>query len=597
MTNSIGKAGDPRRRPLPPASVADTLRSMKPTFKALLMSTSLLGVTAPLIAQGGDRITGQAFASRSEVIATHGMAATSQPLATQVALDILKAGGNAVDAAIAANAVLGLVEPVGNGIGGDLFAIVWDAESERLYGLNASGRSPQSLSLDWFAQNGHDSIPAYGTLPVSVPGCVDGWFELHDKFGTLDMAAILQPAIDYANQGFPVSELIAYYWNLSVPRLGQFDGFLEQFTNDGRAPAKGEIWKNPNLANTLQAIAEGGREAFYDGEIAQTIADYMAEQGGFLSAADLAAHRSEWVDPVSSNYRGYDVWELPPNTQGVAALQILNILEGFDFSQIPFGSPEHVHLFTEAKKLAFEDRARYYADPDFADIPLAELLSKARANQQRKRIDPDKAARAYPPDDDKLQRGDTIYLTTADAAGNMVSLIQSNYRGMGSGMTPPGLGFILQNRGELFSLNPDHANVYAPGKRPFHTIIPAFITKDGQPWVSFGLMGGGMQPQGHAQIVMNLIDFGMNLQEAGDAPRIYHDGSSQPTGERMSDGGRVYLESGFGYATVRALMGKRHRIGHARGPFGGYQAILRDSETGVYFGASEMRKDGQAAGY
>ena len=571
---------------------------MKISLKTLFMSASLLGSTAtPLVTHGGDRITGEPFASRSEVIATQGMAATSQPLATQVALNILKAGGNAVDAAIAANAVLGLVEPVGNGIGGDLFALVWDAKSQRLHGLNASGRSPQSLSLNWFSDNGHSSIPAYGPLPVSVPGTVDGWFELHEKFGQLPMTAILQPTIDYANQGFPVTELIAYYWDRSVPRLGKYDGFIEQFTKAGKAPAKGEIWRNPNLANTLKAIASGGRDAFYAGEIAQTIGAYMAEQGGFLTADDLAAHRSEWVDPVSSNYRGFDVWELPPNTQGVAALQILNILEGFDFSQIAFGSPEHVHLFTEAKKLAFEDRARYYADPDFADIPLAELLSKARATQQRKRIDPAKAARAYPPDDDKLQRGDTIYLTTADAAGNMVSLIQSNYRGMGSGMTPPGLGFILQNRGELFSLNPKHANAYAPGKRPFHTIIPAFITKGGKPWVSFGLMGGGMQPQGHAQIVMNLIDFGMNLQEAGDAPRIYHDGSSQPTGERMTDGGRLYLESGFDYATVRALMGMGHRVGSARGPYGGYQAILRDLETSVYFGASEMRKDGQAAGY
>ena len=567
---------------------------MKVPYPVVLAAAMIM---PSLTVHGGDRITGEPFASRSEVLATQGMAATSQPLATQVALDVLKAGGIAVDAAIAANAVLGLVEPVGNGIGGDLFAIVWDAESERLHGLNASGRSPQTLTLDWFQANGHRSIPAYGALPVSVPGCVDGWFELHGRFGTLPMARVLQPAIDYARQGFPVTELIAHYWDRSVPRLGQYDGFKAQFTIDGRAPRKGEIWTNPNLANTLQAIADGGRDAFYRGSIAQTIARYMAEQGGFLSADDLAAHRSEWVDPVSTNYRGYDVWELPPNTQGVAALQILNILEGYDFDDVAFGSPTHVHRFTEAKKLAFEDRARYYADPDFADIPLAELLSKRRAKQQRKRIDPDRAAKAYPPDDDKLQRGDTIYLTVADAAGNMVSLIQSNYRGMGSGMTPPGLGFILQNRGELFSLDPAHANVYAPGKRPFHTIIPAFITHKGKPWISFGLMGGGMQPQGHAQIVMNLIDFGMNLQEAGDAPRIYHDGSSQPTGERMRDGGRLYLESGFPQSTVRTLLGMGHRVGSARGPFGGYQAILRDPDTGVYVGASEMRKDGQAAGY
>lgn len=545
---------------------------------------------------GGDRVTGQAFATRSEVIARHGMAATSQPLVTQIALDVLKAGGNAVDAAIAANAAQGLMEPVGNGIGGDLFAIVWDAESQALYGLNASGRSPRSLSLQWFADQGYETIPSYGPLPVSVPGCVDGWFELHARFGSRPMAELLDPAIRYAREGFPVTELIAYYWDRSVPRLSQFPGFTKQFTVDGRAPRKGEIWRNPFLANTLARIAGGGRDAFYEGAVAKTIADYVQAQGGFLSEADLAAHTSEWVEPVSTDYRGYRVWELPPNTQGVAALQMLNILEGFDLAAAGFGSPDHLHWFTEAKKLAFEDRARYYTDPDFADIPLERLLSKWYAAEQRARIDKGKAAKAYP-DPASLQSGDTIYLTVADEAGNMVSLIQSNYRGMGSGMTPPGLGFILQNRGELFALDPTHANRFEPGKRPFHTIIPAFITHDGAPWVSFGLMGGAMQPQGHVQIVTNLIDFGMNLQEAGDAPRIYHEGSSSPTGPVMSDGGQLYLESGFDYSTVRALMGRGHRIGSARGPYGGYQAILRDPESGVYFGASESRKDGQAAGY
>jgi gamma-glutamyltranspeptidase/glutathione hydrolase len=545
---------------------------------------------------GGDRVTGQAFATRSEVIARHGMAATSQPLVTQIALDVLKAGGNAVDAAIAANAAQGLMEPVGNGIGGDLFAIVWDAESQALYGLNASGRSPRSLSLQWFADQGYETIPSYGPLPVSVPGCVDGWFELHARFGSRPMAELLDPAIRYAREGFPVTELIAYYWDRSVPRLSQFPGFTKQFTVDGRAPRKGEIWRNPFLANTLARIAGGGRDAFYEGAVAKTIADYVQAQGGFLSEADLAAHTSEWVEPVSTDYRGYRVWELPPNTQGVAALQMLNILEGFDLAAAGFGSPDHLHWFTEAKKLAFEDRARYYTDPDFADIPLERLLSKSYAAEQRARIDKGKAAKAYP-DPASLQSGDTIYLTVADEAGNMVSLIQSNYRGMGSGMTPPGLGFILQNRGELFALDPTHANRFEPGKRPFHTIIPAFITHDGAPWVSFGLMGGAMQPQGHVQIVTNLIDFGMNLQEAGDAPRIYHEGSSSPTGPVMSDGGQLYLESGFDYSTVRALMGRGHRIGSARGPYGGYQAILRDPESGVYFGASESRKDGQAAGY
>ncbi len=545
---------------------------------------------------GGDRVTGQAFATRSEVIARHGMAATSQPLVTQIALDVLKAGGNAIDAAIAANAAQGLMEPVGNGIGGDLFAIVWDAESQALYGLNASGRSPRSLSLQWFADQGYETIPSYGPLPVSVPGCVDGWFELHARFGSRPMVELLDPAIRYAREGFPVTELIAYYWDRSVPRLSQFPGFTKQFTVDGRAPRKGEIWRNPFLANTLARIAGGGRDAFYEGAVAKTIADYVQAQGGFLSEADLAAHTSEWVEPVSTDYRGYRVWELPPNTQGVAALQMLNILEGFDLAAAGFGSPDHLHWFTEAKKLAFEDRARYYTDPDFADIPLERLLSKSYAAEQRARIDKGKAAKAYP-DPASLQSGDTIYLTVADEAGNMVSLIQSNYRGMGSGMTPPGLGFILQNRGELFALDPTHANRFEPGKRPFHTIIPAFITHDGAPWVSFGLMGGAMQPQGHVQIVTNLIDFGMNLQEAGDAPRIYHEGSSSPTGPVMSDGGQLYLESGFDYSTVRALMGRGHRIGSARGPYGGYQAILRDPESGVYFGASESRKDGQAAGY
>lgn len=545
---------------------------------------------------GGDRVTGQAFATRSEVIARHGMAATSQPLVTQIALDVLKAGGNAIDAAIAANAAQGLMEPVGNGIGGDLFAIVWDAESQALYGLNASGRSPRSLSLQWFADQGYETIPSYGPLPVSVPGCVDGWFELHARFGSRPMVELLDPAIRYAREGFPVTELIAYYWDRSVPRLSQFPGFTKQFTVDGRAPRKGEIWRNPFLANTLARIAGGGRDAFYEGAVAKTIADYVQAQGGFLSEADLAAHTSEWVEPVSTDYRGYRVWELPPNTQGVAALQMLNILEGFDLAAAGFGSPDHLHWFTEAKKLAFEDRARYYTDPDFADIPLERLLSKWYAAEQRARIDKGKAAKAYP-DPASLQSGDTIYLTVADEAGNMVSLIQSNYRGMGSGMTPPGLGFILQNRGELFALDPTHANRFEPGKRPFHTIIPAFITHDGAPWVSFGLMGGAMQPQGHVQIVTNLIDFGMNLQEAGDAPRLYHEGSSSPTGPVMSDGGQLYLESGFDYSTVRALMGRGHRIGSARGPYGGYQAILRDPVSGVYFGASESRKDGQAAGY
>jgi gamma-glutamyltranspeptidase/glutathione hydrolase len=526
------------------------------------------------------------------------MVATSHPLATQIGLDILKQGGSAVDAAIAANASLGLMEPTGNGMGGDLFAIVWDAGSKSLHGLNASGRSPKSLSLEWFRENGFEKIPAYGPLPVSVPGAVDGWFELHGRFGKLPMIKLLQPTIDYARNGHPVHETIQLYWDIEAGRLSKYPGYVEQMTIDGRAPRIGEMWQNPNLANTLERIANDGRDVFYKGDIARVIGSYMQENEGFLSYEDMAAHHSEWVEPQSVNYRGYDIWELPPNGQGIAALQMLNLMEPYDIAAMGFGSADYVHLFIEAKKIAYEDRARLYADPDFNDIPVSELLSKDYANERGKLMDMKKAADEYPHGDPcALRGGDTIYLSTADAGGNMVSLIQSNYHGMGSGMTPPGLGFILQNRGELFNLQPGHANSFEPGKRPFHTIIPAFITRDGKPWISFGLMGGGMQPQGHVQIVINLLDFGMNLQEAGDAPRIHHIGSSQPTGEVMEDGGIVNLETGFDYEVIRDLMLRGHTIQFAHGPYGGYQAIMRDPESGVYYGASESRKDGQAAGY
>ena len=542
-----------------------------------------------------DRITGRTFATRSDVIAQNGMAATSHPLATQIALDILKKGGNAIDAAIAANAALGLMEPTGNGVGGDIFAIVWDAKTKQLYGLNGSGRSPKNLTLAYFKENGYEKIPSHGPLPVSVPGTVDGWFALHDRFGSMKMKEILQPAIKYAEEGFPVTELIAYYLGRSASFMDEYPNFKEVYMPGGAAPETGEVFKNPQLAGTLRAIAKGGRDAFYKGDIARTMASFIQEQGGFLSNEDLASHKSEWVEPVSVNYRGVDVWELPPNGQGTAALQILQILEGYDFDTIPFGSTMHVHLFTEAKKLAFEDRAKYYADPDFVDIPLEQLISDAYAAERRSLINLNRAARSY--DAGELEQGNTIYMTVADKAGNMVSLIQSNYRGMGSGMVPPGLGFMLQDRGELFSLEEGHANVYEPGKRPFHTIIPAFITKDGNPWISFGLMGGAMQPQGHAQIVMNLVDFGMGLQEAGDAPRIHHEGSSEPTGYKMTDGGVLQLETGFPYETIRELMKLGHEVGFTLGAFGGYQAIMFDAEKGVYYGASESRKDGQAAGF
>ncbi len=544
-----------------------------------------------------DRITGAAFASRSEVYAVNGMAATSQPLATQVAVDILKQGGSAVDAAIAANAMLGLVEPTGSGIGGDLFAIVWSAKEQRLYGLNASGRSPASLTLEMLKAKGLEQLPPYGPLPVSVPGAVDGWYELHDKFGKLPMKDNLAPAIHYAREGFPVSELIAFYLARSGDKLAKYPGFKETYMPGGRMPAVGELFRNPALANSYEKIAKGGRDVFYKGEIARSIAAYMQQQGGYLSYEDLASHKSEWVEPVSANYRGYDIWELPPNGQGIAALQILKTLEPFNLKAMGLGSAEYVHHFVEAKKLAFADRAKFYADMDFAEVPVASLISKEYNYARAKLIDADKAAASVEPGNPNLLHGDTIYLTTADKEGNMVSLIQSNYRGMGSGMTPPDLGFVLQDRGQLFDLTPGRANSYAPGKRPFHTIIPAFVTKDGKPWLSFGVMGGATQPQMHAQIVINLIDFGLNLQEAGDAPRILHTGSSQPTGEQMTDGGYISLESGFSMETRRELMKKGHTLSDSLGAFGGYQAIGVNVESGVYRGASESRKDGQASGY
>lgn len=539
-------------------------------------------------------------ATRSEVYATHGMAATSHPLATQIALDILKKGGTAVDAAIAANAALGLMEPTGCGIGGDLFAIVWSPDSKSLHGYNGSGRAPSAMTIELVKQRGLEQIPRKGPLTVTVPGCVDGWFALHGKYGNLTMRENLAPAIAYARGGFPITPVIASGWKSNVRAFAEMPGFNEQFTVNGRAPEAGEIWRNTNLATTLERIAERGRDGFYTGEVPAAVEKYIAEQDGVLAASDFASHQGEWVQPVSANYRGYDVWELPPNGQGIAALQILKIIEGFDVRAMGFGSADHIHAFVEAKKLAFEDRARLYADPAFYRSPVDRLISAEYAAERRAKIDMSKAALAVEPG--IIPGGaDTIYLTVADSKGMMVSLIQSNYRGMGSGMTPPGLGFMLQNRGEQFSLDPAHPNALVPGKRPFHTIIPAFITKDGAPWMSFGVMGGAMQPQGHAQIVINLIDFGMTLQQAGDAPRIHHDGSTEPVGVElkiMSDGGVLSLEPGFPEATFRELERRGHTIKPLATPyFGGYQAIMRDPKTGVYIGASESRKDGHAAGY
>lgn len=560
-------------------------------------------ITAP-VSLAVDRINGENFVTRSEVIAQQGMVATSQPLATQIGLDILKQGGSAVDAAIAANAALGLMEPTGNGIGGDLFAIVWDEKTKKLHAINASGRSPKGLSLEKLTaelkQRQRSDIPPYGMLPISVPGTVDGWFELHNKFGKLSMADNLAPAIRYANEGFPVSELISYYWTKSTPVLSKQKGdFKNVYTINGKAPQKGQIFKNPALGNTLSLLAKQGRDAFYKGEIAHKIDGFMKANGGYLRYQDLAEHQSDWVEPLSTNYRGYDVVELPPNGQGIAALQMLNILENYDLKKMGFLSADTLHAMVEAKKLTFEDRAKYYADMNFYDSPLKGLLSKDYAKQRNKLIGK-RAASRIDAGNPAMYEGDTIYLTTADKHGNMVSLIQSNYRGMGSGVVVPGLGFVFQDRGQLFSLDKGHANVYAPGKRPFHTIIPAFIMKDGEPFVSFGLMGGAMQPQGHVQIVTNLLDFGMNLQAAGDAIRWQHYGSSEPTETNKGYGegsGVLTIESGVPYKTLRDLMSKGHKVEFRRGGYGGYQAIMVDRKNKVYYGASESRKDGQASGY
>ncbi|WP_020606386.1 gamma-glutamyltransferase [Spirosoma spitsbergense] len=553
----------------------------------------------------GDRITGATFATRSPVLGQHGMVATSHPLATQIGLDVLKQGGTAVDAAIAANAALGVVEPNNGGIGGDLFALVWSAKEKKLYGLNASGRSPQGLTYDRLKKTlgSQTLLPLYGPLSVSVPGAVDGWFQLHRRFGKLPMRNLLATSIRYAREGVPVPQVIAYSWQVAANRLAaseavvkEFDNFRKTFLISGKAPVEGQVFRNPDLANTYSIIASGGRDTFYKGVLADAIDRYAQRTGLYLRKADLAAHTSNWIEPISVNYRGYDVFELPPNGQGLAVLQMLNIVEGFDLKSLGHNSADYLHLLVEAKKLAFEDRARYYADPDFAKIPLTELLSKEYAAKRRQLIDLKKAQERIDASEPALRAGDTVYLTVADDQGNIVSLIQSNMLEFGSGMVPDGLGFVLHNRGTSFSMQSSHANVYAPGKRPFTTIIPGFVTKDGTPFLSFGVMGGAMQPQGHLQVLCNMIDFGMNVQEAGDAARFSHSGSSEPTGTSMIDGGKVALETGIGNDVRTELEKRGHRMA-LTDFFGGYQAIQWDPINRVYRGASEMRKDGQAAGY
>ena len=564
----------------------------------LLLLPMTLAVLLPEEAEGYDRLTGRMDASRSEVIARHGMVCCAHPLAAQIGIDILKKGGSAVDAAIAVNAALGLMEPVANGIGGDLFAIVWDAKTQKLYGLNASGRCPELLTIEKVKKAGHDKyIPYTGFLPQTVPGCVDGWFELHERFGKMRMKDILAPAIKHAEEGFPVTEVIAHYWELGSRRLKDQPNFAATYMPGGAAPRKGEIFRNPDLARTYTLLAKKGRKVFYGGEIAKRIDRFCEKHGGYLRFEDFKNHTSTWVEPVSTNYRGYDVWELPPNGQGIAALQILNILEAYDIASMGSGSADYLHYLIEAKKLAFEDRAKFYSDPAFSDIPVDGLVSKEYASRRRELISPDRALRQVDAGDPVLETGETTYLVVADKDRNFVSLIQSNYAGFGSGPVPDGLGFCIQDRGALFNLDPVHPNSLEPGKRPFHTIIPAMVTMDGQPVFAFGVMGGSMQPQGHVQVLCNIIDFGMGIQEAGDAPRIRHYGSSQPTGQVMTDGGRVVYENGILPDVIRELVSRGHTIGKENGGYGGYQGIWYDSEKNILTGGTESRKDGCALGY
>jgi gamma-glutamyltranspeptidase/glutathione hydrolase len=557
-----------------------------------------LGTGRSLLAAGYDRSGTDPSQSRSVVLARNGMTATSHPLATQTGLDVLRNGGTAADACIAMNAMLSVVEPMSCGLGGDMFALYWDSKSQKLSGLNGSGRAPLSISREVFAKEKLTMIPTDGPLTWTVPGCVDGWDQLRSRFGCKSLAELLAPAIATAEAGFPVSEVIAEGWAESVPSLLPWKDSATTWLIDGRAPRFGDVFRNPNLAASLKLIAEQGPSVFYTGSLASRLAEFSEANGGYLRLEDFEKHQSEWVDPISTDYRGYNVWECPPNGQGLAALQMLNILEAYDLKTMGHNSPDYLHLLIEAKKLAFADRAKYYADPDFARIPIADLLSKDYATKQRKRIDPNKASTDVPAGDFKIAQGDTVYLCAVDHEGNCCSFIQSLFHGFGSKVTPGDVGFCLQNRGSQFALDPNHANRLEPGKRPFHTIIPAMVTSKGLPWLVYGVMGGDMQPQGHVQILVNLIDFGMNVQQAGDAGRIRHQGSATPTGEPMApNGGEVAVESRIPAATQKALTDRGHVIIRSPGSFGGYQGIVVNRDQGVLRGGSDPRKDGAAMGY
>ncbi len=563
-------------------------------MRACVAALAVLAAADDALAQRPTAEPGKA--GRSVTLATNGMVATSHPLAAQVGLDVLRQGGNAVDAAIATSAAMGLLEPMSCGIGGDLFAIVWDAKTQKLHGLNACGAAPGKATLDLFRQKGLKEIPEKGQLSWSVPGCVDGWDRLRQRFGTRSFADLLAPSIRYAEEGTPVPEVIAGYWKSAD--LNRDADFRKVYAPTGKAPRVGDVFRNPALAKSYRLLAAEGRDAYYTGDIARKLVAFSERKGGLFSLEDFARHKSEWVDPVSTRYRGVDVWELPPPGQGIAVLQMLNLLEPFDLRALGPSSPDYWHLLIEAKKLAYADRARFYADPLFARVPVRELISKEYAAARRTRIHAAKAATDVPHGDPKLGRADTIYLCVVDKDRNCVSLIQSNYFGFGSGLAAADLGFALQNRGCLFALDPAHPNKLEPGKRPFHTIIPAMATKNGMPWLTFGVMGGDMQPQGHVQVLVNLLDFGMNVQQAGEAPRVEHVGHATPTGRAAAPGGGIVkAEYGIPEAVVEELTRRGHRVERVRTNGGGYQAIQIDPTTGVLLGGSEARKDGAAVGY
>jgi len=536
-------------------------------------------------------------ASRSVVRGRRGMVAAAQPLAVEAGVRALRDGGSAVDAALACNAVLAVVEPCSCGLGGDLFAQVWDPRAGGLVGLDASGRSPAAANLESVKPDSSGLISLRSPAAWSLPGAVDGWFALHARHGRLPIARLMEDAIHHAREGFAVSEVIASQWAMGERAHARTAGFAEVFLPGGRAPREGELFANPSLARTLERIADAGADGFYRGETAEELVAYSAEQGGLFSLEDLAETRSSWVDPISASWGDAELWELPPAGQGLAALQILNVAEALGVRELRRDSADWWHLLVEAKKIAWADRARWYADPDCAELPIADLISKDYATQRAKEVDRKRAADGYPAGDFRVGLADTTYLAAADAGGMMVSWIQSNFTGFGSGHAVPALGFGLQNRGGLFSLDPKHPNALAPRKRPFHTIIPGFATRNGEPWLSFGVMGGDMQPQGHVQVLLNLLDHDMNLQEAGDAPRFHHGGPVEPTGGGTEAGGSLSLEPGVSPAIREELEARGHRVGDGPWRYGGYQAVARDLATGAYEGATESRKDGCAIGF